>query len=193
VQAPLQPIARNLRRWRQARDISLSALAEQAGVSKSTVSLIERGQGNPSIDTISSLASALNVPFAALLTEEATSAKVAVVRAQEASVAAAERGEEEGEMVVKRMLTRPRPGSVEIYTLRLEQGAVRRANGHVSGLVEHVVVCSGTVEIAGAGFSEILGAGDMISFKADEPHSYAVLQGPVKLVSIHEHPRRLSA
>ena len=41
--------------------MTLSALAARAGVAKSTVSLIERGQGNPSIDTVWALASALGV------------------------------------------------------------------------------------------------------------------------------------
>src|ERR1022692_2726565 len=64
VPGAVQPIARNLRRWRMTREMTLSALAEQAGVAKSTVSLIERGQGNPSIDTVWALAAALGVPFA---------------------------------------------------------------------------------------------------------------------------------
>src|SRR5450759_6011093 len=83
-----EPIARNLRRWRMTREMTLSALAARAGVAKSTVSLIERGQGNPSIDTVWALASALGVPFASLFHDESPADDVTVVRADDTSVIA---------------------------------------------------------------------------------------------------------
>src|SRR5439155_413911 len=46
VERAAQPIARNLRRWRMAREMTLSALAEQAGAAKSTGALIELSQGD---------------------------------------------------------------------------------------------------------------------------------------------------
>src|SRR5271168_857812 len=85
VEGAVQPIARNLRRWRMTREMTLSALAEQAGVAKSTVSLIERGQGNPSIDTVWALAAALGVPFASLFHDEPPTDDVTVVRADDES------------------------------------------------------------------------------------------------------------
>src|SRR5271165_3121165 len=81
-------IGRNLRRWRMTREMTLSALAEQAGVAKSTVSLIERGQGNPSIDTVWALAAALGVPFASLFHDEPPADDVTVVRADDESLIA---------------------------------------------------------------------------------------------------------
>src|SRR2546429_1094658 len=85
VERAVQPIARNLRRWRMTREMTLSALAQQAGVAKSTVSLIERGQGNPSIDTVWALASALGVPFGSLFEDEPSARDVLVVRESEGS------------------------------------------------------------------------------------------------------------
>src|SRR5271166_3811697 len=85
VDGAVQPIARNLRRWRMTRELTLTALAEQAGVAKSTVSLIERGQGNPSIDTVWALAAALGVPFASLFHDEPPTDDVTVVRSDDAS------------------------------------------------------------------------------------------------------------
>src|SRR5882757_2408214 len=86
----VQPIARNLRRWRTTREMTLTALAEQAGVANSTVSLIERGQGNPSIDTVWALAAALGVPFASLFHDESPATDVLVVREEDGSVIAIE-------------------------------------------------------------------------------------------------------
>jgi XRE family transcriptional regulator, regulator of sulfur utilization len=190
VERAAQPIARNLRRWRMTREMTLSALAEQAGVAKSTVSLIERGQGNPSIDTVGALASALGVPFASLFHEDSPDREVLVVRERDGSVIPVEEpGQPSDVLVVRHMLTRTGGSLIEIYTLVLEDGAVRHANAHVSGLLEHVTVALGTVEIATDSFSETISQGDLISFRADRPHSYTAVNGRARLVSVHEYPR----
>jgi transcriptional regulator with XRE-family HTH domain len=184
-----EPVARNLRRWRTARGITLSALAEQAGVAKSTVSLIERGRGNPSIDTVWALAAALGVPFSSLFHDEAPPDDVVVVRADGGSVIAVDQaGLDSDGLVIRHMLTRAGGALIEIYSLVLKEGAVRHANAHVTGLFEHVSVATGTVEISTEWFSEVVGQGDLISFRADRPHTYRVLEGPVRLVSVHEYP-----
>lgn len=169
--------------------MTLSALAERAGVAKSTVSLIERGQGNPSIDTVWALASALRVPFASLFHDERPVDDVSVVRANEGEVLGVDQAglETEG-FVARHMLTRTGGALIEIYTIVLEEGAERQANAHVEGLFEHLVVTSGSVEVSSGAFSEVVGPGDLISFRADQPHSYRVIEGPVLLVSIHEYP-----
>jgi len=191
VDGAVQPIARNLRRWRMTRAMSLSALAEQAGVAKSTVSLIERGQGNPSIDTVWALASALGVPFASLFHDESPADDVLVVREDDGSVVAIDQtGLDTDGLVIRHMLTRTGGSLIEIYTFVLGEGAVRHADAHVNGLFEHITVAAGTVEISTESFSEVVSQGDLISFRADRPHSYRVIEGPVRLVSVHEYPQR---
>jgi transcriptional regulator with XRE-family HTH domain len=173
--------------------MTLSALAEQAGVAKSTVSLIERGQGNPSIDTVWALAAALGVPFTSLFHDEPPADDVSVVREDDGSVIAVESaGLEEG-LVVRHMLTRTGGALIEIYTLVLDEGAVRHAEAHIAGLFEHITIAAGKLEISSDSFTETLGQGDLISFRADRPHTYRVLEGPVRLVSVHEYPQRSEA
>jgi transcriptional regulator with XRE-family HTH domain len=193
VEGAVQPIARNLRRWRMTRGMTLSALAEQAGVAKSTVSLIERGQGNPSIDTVWALAAALGVPFASLFHDESPADDVLVVREDDGSVIAVDQaGLETDGLVIRHMLTRTGGSLIEIYTLVLDEGAVRHASAHVSGLFEHITVAAGTVEISTESFTEVVSQGDLISFRADRPHSYRVIKGPVRLVSVHEYPKHVT-
>jgi len=170
--------------------MTLSALAEEAGVAKSTVSLIERGQANPSIDTVWALAAALGVPFASLFHDEAPEDDVSVVREDDGAVVAIDQaGLDSDALIVRHMLTRTGGALIEIYTLVLEPGAVRHAEPHVSGLFEHITVAAGTVEVSTESFCEVLGQGDLISFRADRPHTYRVIDGPVRLVSVHEYPR----
>lgn len=194
VEGAVQPIARNLRRWRETRGMTLSTLAEQAGVAKSTVSLIERGQGNPSIDTVWSLAAALGVPFASLFHDEPPPDDVVVVREDDAAVVALDQaGLDTDGLVTRHMLTRTGGALIEIYTLALEEGAVRHAEAHVGGLFEHLIVAAGTVEIETGSFRELLHQGDLITFRADRPHTYRVVEGPARLVSVHEYPQRANA
>ena len=83
MQDVVQPIARNLRRLRTEQNLSISGLADRAGVSKSTLSNLERGIGNPSIDTLWAVARVLGVPFATLFEEDDPTA-VDVLRFEDA-------------------------------------------------------------------------------------------------------------
>ena len=65
-------IARRVRALRDAQNWSLDALAERSKVSRSNISLIERGQSSPTATVLDKLATALNVPLAALFEQDAT-------------------------------------------------------------------------------------------------------------------------
>lgn len=59
-------IARRVRELRQARGLSLDALASACGVSRSMISLIERGQSSPTAVLLDKLATGLGVTLASL-------------------------------------------------------------------------------------------------------------------------------
>jgi transcriptional regulator with XRE-family HTH domain len=59
--------AESLKSARLARKLSQEALATKAGISVSYVSMLERAQRSPPLDTLEALARALNVRPAALL------------------------------------------------------------------------------------------------------------------------------
>lgn len=59
-------IGRRVRELREARGDSLDALATRSGVSRSNISLIERGQSSPSATVLDKLSTALGVTVASL-------------------------------------------------------------------------------------------------------------------------------
>lgn len=66
--SPKRILAGNLRRLRQATGLSQEELADRAGLHRTYISSIERGQRNVSLENIFRLADALDVEAAELLT-----------------------------------------------------------------------------------------------------------------------------
>lgn len=60
-------ISVSIRRERERGGLSMAELARRAGIAKSTLSQLESGAGNPSVETLWALAVALNVPFSRLV------------------------------------------------------------------------------------------------------------------------------
>jgi transcriptional regulator with XRE-family HTH domain len=67
-------IASRVRELRNAQGFSLDTLAERSGVSRSTISLIERGQSSPTATVLDKLATALAVTLASLFEDSAAPA-----------------------------------------------------------------------------------------------------------------------
>lgn len=64
---PVEQFAANLRRHRQAADLSQEALGFQTGLHRTEVSLLERGGREPKLGTLVALARGLDIPLALLL------------------------------------------------------------------------------------------------------------------------------
>ncbi|HET7128498.1 MAG TPA: XRE family transcriptional regulator [Gaiellaceae bacterium] len=183
----LQSVAGNLQKWRQRRRMSVSALARAASVSKSTISELERHSGNPSLDTLWALARALEIPLGFLFTDHDGGAGVRVVRDEDGSVAFEEPG------YVSRLLAGWEvDGEIEFYRTTIEGGARHDSESHGTSVIEHTLVIDGRIEIGIGGELLELGPGDLISFPAAQPHHYRALDGPVRLVGLHQYPRGLA-
>jgi transcriptional regulator with XRE-family HTH domain len=52
-----------LRKYRKKRKLSLEQLDALTGINKGTISALERGEGNPTVQTLTTLATALDVPL----------------------------------------------------------------------------------------------------------------------------------
>ena len=67
--SPASRIATNLRALRTARDLSIVTLAKDSGVARATLTKLEAGAGNPTIDTLYALADTLGVALGDLIGE----------------------------------------------------------------------------------------------------------------------------
>ena len=161
----------NLRRLRVAARMSLSELARATGVGKATLSAVENGRGNPTVDTLATLAAAFGVPVADLLdTPEAP--PVTVVRARDREGVDAVGRLAGGEL--QRALL-PARSDIELPA----QAAAARA---------HVVVTRGTLVAGPVEHVTELGRGDYASFPADRPYILRTGARAAEAVMVVERP-----
>jgi transcriptional regulator with XRE-family HTH domain len=162
-------IAANLRRLRNARQMSLATLAARADVAKATLANLEQGRGNPTIETLWSLALGLGVAFSDLL-EDRRETTTVVVRAQQG---ARVRGSTPGGKLDLRLLDRiERGGLVEVFDMFLSAGTEHLGSPHGTGVVERVFVHAGTITVGPAREPLTLGPGDYARYSGDGPHVY---------------------
>jgi transcriptional regulator with XRE-family HTH domain len=172
-------LAANLRRARTELGLSLSELSRRSKIGKATLSQLEAGAGNPTIETVFSLSRALEVPISDLL-DHRRPAGLTVVRAAEVEVLRGEgvdlrplRGIEAGD------------GIVEVYDQQVRAGSRQDSLGHVG--TEHTIVQAGRLGVRVDDREVELGPGDYVGFDARLPHSYTALEGPVRSVLLLQY------
>ncbi|MFC4021207.1 helix-turn-helix domain-containing protein [Micromonospora sp. GCM10011542] len=179
---PLAIIAAALRRERERVGISPTELARRAGVDSSTLSQIESGTGNPSVETLWALSVALGVPFGRLV--EPTDEGVRVIRAGDGPQVRSEQADFTGTL----LSAGPAHLRRDLYLIELEPGAVRTADAHTPRSVEHVVVAAGRLRVGPETSLVELGPGDYATFPGDAPHRYEALTPGTLAVLVMEHP-----
>jgi transcriptional regulator with XRE-family HTH domain len=171
VDSFVRAVAANVRTLRMQAGLTLADLAGAAGLGKSTLAQLESGKGNPSVETLWAIAAALRVPFARVVEE--TRPALRVVRASD--VPPMHSAETPG--WAGRLLTASHArASFDLYALDLDEGAVRHADPHHPGVVEHLVVVSGRLRAGPQDGPVMLSSGDLLTFGADVPHVYEALE-----------------
>lgn len=182
--ADVSPLPANLKIWRERRGLSSSALARKAALAKSTVSELERGRGNPSLDTLWALATALHISLGALFTGPFNWTEIKVQRLADAPTIA-----RDGQRFVAQLMASWNPaGEVEVSMVSLAPNSRRQSRGNSLGIIEHAICVEGPVEVGPNDTMVLLQKGDMATFLADQPHSYVTKNSPGALVVVQQYP-----
>jgi transcriptional regulator with XRE-family HTH domain len=162
-------IATRVRQLRAERTMSLEVLAERSGVSRSMISLIERGETSPTAVVLEKLAAALNITLAALFELPASQAKPVARRLDQVS------WRDPGSGYVRRNVS---PGGyptpIQIVEIEFPPGAhVAYENESRQTPLHHQIwVLNGKIAVTVGDREYELGAGDCLAFVLDRPTAY---------------------
>lgn len=161
-----RPLPANLRRLRSAAGLTVVELARRTGVARATLTQIEAGTGNPTLETLYALANVLRVPLSELIAEAPPPPEPRVLRRGEGRYA--------GDSGVEAWLLHRRQSPavvVELYALLVHSGG-RRSPAHPPGTWEHLHVHSGRARVGPVDRPLDVDAGDYAEFPADVAHLY---------------------
>ena len=157
-------IAENLKRLRAERGFSLGKLSELSGVSKVMLSQIEKGESNPTINTLWKIASGLQVSYTKLIDEQIESPLV--IRREESVTV-----EHEGYRVYHYNTANP-ARDFEFFHSALDAQREFTSEGHGVNTHEYLLVTRGEMLLLYGGEEYLLRAGDFIHFDCTHPHTY---------------------
>ncbi|MFV8754216.1 helix-turn-helix domain-containing protein [Nannocystaceae bacterium ST9] len=157
---PAANIGRNIRQRRQDLGLSLEALAETSGVSSTMLSEVERGRKNPTVKLAYQIALALGCSLTDLLDDQA-GARVSIIRADQRRTLV-----DPGSGVVRRGLRSELVDrELELAWYELPPGeSSGELRPNLPGVIEHLVVLRGRVEVVLGGTVHRLGVGDSIVY-----------------------------
>ncbi len=159
-------IAQNLKRLRKERNLSLGQLSALCEVSKVMLSQIEKGDTNPTINTIWKIANGLHVPYTALMEQplqEMNIIKKAEITPQMGAA---------GLYRVYCYYSNNPHRNFELFQLELDAGHDYTSIGHSEKSEEYVMVLEGELRLLVNGCTYVLTPNDAISFKAADEHTY---------------------
>ncbi|WP_198955480.1 MULTISPECIES: helix-turn-helix domain-containing protein [unclassified Frankia] len=165
-------VARNIRLLRQQRGLSLAELARQSGLAKQTLSKLEQSNGNPTVDTLFSIATALGVPVTRLVAE-----REQIVAVQRANDVVWQRHDSHEVRLLDHVYG---SGVIENYLMRIHpvpEGQGGEPELHPAGTLEHLYVIVGSVRVGPVDSPIELREGDFARYAGDRPHRYQSLSG----------------
>ncbi len=183
----VREIGTRIRTLRLTRRRTLRHLADATGLSVSMVSMVERGQANPSIGTLMAIAAALGVPMVSLFGDPARAASP-VIRAGQQPVMTTRRG------VRRRLVIREPDSNIEVAENTYAPGTasadvpVRHLGMEMGVLLEGILA----VEVGGERY--VLRPGDAVVLDSGRPHRFVnVGRRTARTLWINVHGSRWSS
>ena len=171
VTSALAEIGPRLKRLRTEREVTLAALAEATGISKSTLSRLESGQRRASLELLLPIALAHQVPLDDL---------IGTLRVTDPRVQTDPR-RVDGRTVLP--LTR-QPGPLQAFKITIP-ATKNRPEPRTHGGYEWLYVLSGRLRLVLADHDVTMGAGEVAEFDTRVPHWFGSAgHGPVEILSL---------
>lgn len=176
-------IARNLKQLRTERNLSIRQLAEQCGVSNVMLAQIEKGDSNPTINTLLKITTALKVPYTRLIDE--VQRDVTVVRKGERVLLTGENSAYKTFNYFPFSTQR----NFEFFHVELEPHSSNASSAHTEKAQEYVYVIKGRLKLIIEDDQLVLNQEDAAYFESAVPHTYVNdSDDPLHFISINYYP-----
>ncbi|MDD3028594.1 MAG: XRE family transcriptional regulator [Erysipelotrichaceae bacterium] len=178
-----QIIATNLKNLRLERNLSLGQLANLCDVSKVMLSQIEKGDSNPTINTIWKIANGLKVPYSSLLEQPAQQTSI-VQKAQ-----LTPQVDDQDHYRIYCFYPNTPHRNFELFQIELDSNHRHESAGHGENTQEFIMVIEGELTLEVANQIHTIKKDEAINFDAANAHSYkASSKEMVKAVLINFYP-----
>lgn len=159
-------IAVNLKELRTERNLTLGQLAKLSGISKAMLSDMEKGDSNPTINTIWKIANGLKVPYTRLM--EGIEKEATVVRKAEPTV---QTGESDHYRIYCYFKNTP-VRNFELFYVELDAHSSNATIGHSEKAQEYIYIIQGELVLHTELGEHTLQAGDAMVFDSSIAHTY---------------------
>lgn len=154
-----------IRDLRTKKGLSLRALAQLSGLSTNAISLIERGDNSPTVSSLHSLASALNVPITAFFEQQGNGQVIHLSKEQRPTSATAG--------VTMENLGSGLPNQqIEPFLITIKPGGSSTSSQITHSGEEFIYVLKGSLVCKISEQEYELEEGDSLLFLASQPHIY---------------------
>jgi len=152
--------------YREKRGYSLNALAQKAGIAKSTLHKLEENKTNPTINTLWAIANILEIPFGELINKDYE------IKEDNINVLLIEKSDE-----------------IEVYKMTLVNFASYVSQPHFNGVTEQIYVIKGSLLAGKIQNPKFITQRENFKFKADVPHIYKAMEDEVILLVSIFYPK----
>lgn len=161
-------ISLTLKTLRRERGWSLDKTAEETGVSKAMLGQIEREESSPTIATLWKIASGFNTSFSSFIEEINTDFNQPIYRAGHTE----NLHPTDEKIRVMPLFPFDDQLNFEIFVIDLLPMCEHLSPPHQHGVIEHVIVVDGKMEVLVNGVWQTLSKGEGLRFDAHQPHGY---------------------
>jgi XRE family transcriptional regulator, regulator of sulfur utilization len=161
-------IASTLKTLRQENGWSLDRTAQETGVSKAMLGQIERGESSPTIATLWKIATGFHTSFSSFLDTIPVATKKALHRSDNIP----HLHPIDKNVRISPLFPYDDQLHCEIFVIELLPSSELISDPHESGVIEHIIVVEGSLEILLKGRWKSLSKGEGLRFHADQPHGY---------------------
>lgn len=185
---PAERLGETLRRVRRSRHLTLAALSERSGVSRSMLSEIERGSVNPTVGVLWNLTFALGIEIGDLLSNASVADGGASVIEHLKSYSTPELRSSDGSCVLRILSPARTVLPIEWYEMRFDAGGTFDAPAYRAGTYLYLTAQDGALTVSIGGRTVAVDPGDTLRFPGDQAVHLQSADGEARALLVVAHP-----